>query len=178
MIGLISINFKTSPIEVREAFYFQEKEKEDFFNLLSSECPVDGLIILSTCNRTELYYEFENHLGEEKKIFHLIMTCLVKFKHYSEGLSPYVATKNGSYDVSKHLFRLISGLESMIIGEFQIVDQLKPKYRDLVKLRYFKEMKYDEIAKNLDLPIGTVKAQLHRSREQLFKILSGSRDSF
>ncbi len=60
----------------------------------------------------------------------------------------------------------------------QIVDQLKPKYRDLVKLRYFKEMKYDEIAKNLDLPIGTVKAQLHRSREQLFKILSGSRDSF
>ncbi len=128
MIGLISINFKTSPIEVREAFYFQEKEKEDFFNLLSSECPVDGLIILSTCNRTELYYEFENHLGEEKKIFHLIMTCLVKFKHYSEGLSPYVATKNGSYDVSKHLFRLISGLESMIIGEFQIVDQLKEAF--------------------------------------------------
>ena len=60
----------------------------------------------------------------------------------------------------------------------QIVDQLTPKYRDLVKLRYFKEMKYEEIAKNLDLPIGTVKAQLHRSREQLFKILSGSRDSF
>jgi len=60
----------------------------------------------------------------------------------------------------------------------QIVDQLKPKYRDLVKLRYFKEMKYEEIAKNLDLPVGTVKAQLHRSREQLFKILSGSRDSF
>ena len=128
MIGLISINFKTSPIEVREAFYFQEKEKEDFFNLLSSECPVEGLVILSTCNRTEIYYEFENHLGEEKKIFHLIMTCLVKYKHYSEGLSPYVDTKNGSYDVSKHLFRLISGLESMIIGEFQIVDQLKEAF--------------------------------------------------
>lgn len=56
------------------------------------------------------------------------MTCLVKYKHYSEGLSPYVDTKNGSYDVSKHLFRLISGLESMIIGEFQIVDQLKEAF--------------------------------------------------
>ena len=60
----------------------------------------------------------------------------------------------------------------------QIVDQLKPKYRDLVKLRYFKELSYEEIAKTLDLPIGTVKAQLHRSREQLFKIMSGSRDTF
>ena len=128
MIGLISINFKTSPIEVREKFYFQNSEKMKFFELLSSECPVEGLIILSTCNRTELYYEYENHIGEEKKIFHLIMKCLVKFKKYPEGLSPYVSTKMGSSDVSRHLFRLISGLESMIIGEFQIVDQLKDAF--------------------------------------------------
>lgn len=55
----------------------------------------------------------------------------------------------------------------------QVVDSLKPNYRTLVKLRYFKEMTYDEIANELKLPIGTVKAQLHRSREQLFKIMSG-----
>jgi RNA polymerase sigma-70 factor (ECF subfamily) len=60
----------------------------------------------------------------------------------------------------------------------QIVDQLKPNYRDLVKLRYFKELSYEEIAKTLDAPIGTVKAQLHRSRELLFKIMSGSRNKF
>ena len=60
----------------------------------------------------------------------------------------------------------------------QIVDQLKPKYRDLVKLRYFKEYSYVEIAEELELPLGTVKAQLHRSREQLFKIMSGSKGSF
>ena len=60
----------------------------------------------------------------------------------------------------------------------QIVDQLKPKYRALVKLRYFKEMTYDEIATTLDIPIGTVKAQLHRSREQLFKIMSGIKDAY
>ena len=56
-----------------------------------------------------------------------------------------------------------------------IVDQLKPKYRDLVKLRYFKELSYDEIASTLNIPIGTVKAQLHRSREQLFSIMSGAK---
>ena len=59
----------------------------------------------------------------------------------------------------------------------RIVDKLKPKYRDLVRLRYFKEYTYDEIAEELDLPLGTVKAQLHRSRDQLFKIMSGSKDS-
>ena len=59
----------------------------------------------------------------------------------------------------------------------QVVDKLKPKYRELVKLRYFKEMSYEEISKLLQVPIGTVKAQLYRSREQLFQIVSGSKDS-
>ena len=43
-------------------------------------------------------------------------------------------------------------------------------------MRYFKEMSYDEISEKLDIPLGTVKAQLHRSREQLFKIMSGTKD--
>ena len=60
----------------------------------------------------------------------------------------------------------------------RIVEQLKPNYRELVKLRYFKEYSYEEISEELQLPIGTVKAQLHRSREQLFKILSGTKDNF
>ena len=59
----------------------------------------------------------------------------------------------------------------------QVVDKLKPKYRELVKLRYFKEMSYEEISTLLQIPIGTVKAQLYRSREQLFQIVSGSKDS-
>ena len=59
----------------------------------------------------------------------------------------------------------------------QIVDKLKPKYRDLVKLRYFKELSYEEIADVLRLPLGTVKAQLHRSREQLFNIMSGKKNA-
>ena len=60
----------------------------------------------------------------------------------------------------------------------QIVEQLKPNYRTLVRLRYFKEMSYEEIADELEIPLGTVKAQLHRSREQLFNIMSGAKGSF
>ena len=53
------------------------------------------------------------------------------------------------------------------------VDKLPAKYRKLVQLRYFDELSYEEIAQELEKPLGTVKAQLHRSRELLFEIASG-----
>ena len=55
-----------------------------------------------------------------------------------------------------------------------IVNQLKPRYRNLIELRYFKEYSYEEIAKEMNLPLGTVKAQLFRARELLFNILNNS----
>ena len=55
-----------------------------------------------------------------------------------------------------------------------VVSKLKPRYRQLVELRYFKEYSYDEIASELDIPIGTVKAQLFRARELLYNILKSS----
>jgi len=53
------------------------------------------------------------------------------------------------------------------------VDKLPAKYRKVVKLRYFDELAYDEIAQELDKHLGTVKAQLHRSRELLYEIAQG-----
>lgn len=53
------------------------------------------------------------------------------------------------------------------------VDKLPAKYRKLVTLRYFDELSYDEIAEELGKPLGTVKAQLHRSRELLYEIAQG-----
>lgn len=55
-----------------------------------------------------------------------------------------------------------------------IVRRLKPRYRTLVELRYFREFSYEEIAKELDLPLGTVKAQLFRAREMLFKLIENT----
>jgi RNA polymerase sigma-70 factor (ECF subfamily) len=57
-----------------------------------------------------------------------------------------------------------------------LVTKLKPRYRTLVELRYFQELSYEEIAERLDLPIGTVKAQLFRSREFLYNILRNQQD--
>jgi RNA polymerase sigma factor (sigma-70 family) len=58
----------------------------------------------------------------------------------------------------------------------EIVDKLKPHYRLMVELRYFKELSYEEIATQLDLPLGTVKAQLFRAREFLYQILKNSQE--
>ncbi len=57
-----------------------------------------------------------------------------------------------------------------------IVTQLPPKYQKLVQLRYFDELSYDEIATELDAPLGTVKAQLHRARELLLELVRERKD--
>jgi RNA polymerase sigma factor (sigma-70 family) len=58
----------------------------------------------------------------------------------------------------------------------ELVEKLKPRYRILIELRYFQELSYEEIAEQLDLPLGTVKAQLFRSREFLYNILRNKQD--
>lgn len=55
-----------------------------------------------------------------------------------------------------------------------VVEKLKPRYRELVQMRYYEEMSYEEIADKLDLPVGTVKAQLFRARDFLYNILKNS----
>ncbi|HET9052900.1 MAG TPA: sigma-70 family RNA polymerase sigma factor [Cyclobacteriaceae bacterium] len=56
------------------------------------------------------------------------------------------------------------------------VDKLPPKYQKLVRLRYFQELSYEEIAAELEAPLGTVKAQLHRARELMFEMVKNKRD--
>ena len=128
MIGLISLNYKNAPLELREKFYLDNADKIVFHNLLKKNVGVEGLLLLSTCNRTEIYFEFENHIGKENKFIHSIVKELADFRKFKDSLSPHLMMISGSYKVSKHLFRLVSGLESMIIGEFQIVEQLKDAY--------------------------------------------------
>jgi len=72
------------------------------------------------------------------------------------------------------------GPEEMIIAKQKIqlmrdvVEKLKPHYKTLVEMRYFKELTYEEIALELDLPLGTVKAKLFRARDFLYNILKDS----
>jgi RNA polymerase sigma-70 factor (ECF subfamily) len=63
-----------------------------------------------------------------------------------------------------------------IIMMREIVSRLKPHYRTLIELRYFDELSYEEIAQELNLPLGTVKAKLFRARDLLYNIFKESED--
>ena len=60
----------------------------------------------------------------------------------------------------------------------EVVESMNPKYRDLIELRFYKELKYDEIAKILEIPVGTVKVRLYRAKTLLTEILQGHKDKF
>ncbi len=60
----------------------------------------------------------------------------------------------------------------------EVVARLKPHYRKLIELRYFKEFSYEEISNELNLPLGTVKAQLYRAREFISNILKNLPEKF
>lgn len=59
----------------------------------------------------------------------------------------------------------------------KVVSKLKPRYKELIEKRYFQELSYEEIADEMDLPLGTVKAQLFRAREFLANLMKNTKDS-
>jgi RNA polymerase sigma-70 factor (ECF subfamily) len=88
-----------------------------------------------------------------------------------EGVSTTPASNllSGSLDPEESLIK-----DQNILLVKAVVSKLKPRYRKLIELRYFKEYSYEEISDELDLPLGTVKAQLFRARELLYNILTNS----
>ncbi len=60
----------------------------------------------------------------------------------------------------------------------EVVDRLKPHYRRLIELRYYQELSYEEISQQLEMPVGTIKAQLFRAREFLYHILKNTHERF
>lgn len=86
-----------------------------------------------------------------------------------ENLAPSSSIQSDSMTPEEHL---INKQKVKLMRE--IVGKLKPRYRKLVELRYFNEFSYEEISQELELPIGTVKAQLFRARELLYNILKNT----
>lgn len=86
-----------------------------------------------------------------------------------DNLSPSSSIQSDSLDPEENMMN-----QQKVILMREVVGKLKPRYRKLVELRYFKEFSYEEISQELQLPIGTVKAQLFRARELLFNILKNT----
>ncbi len=121
LIG-ISINHRTSPVGLREALHLSDNEIADLFPLLKDEVLKDGFV-LSTCNRTEI---FGFPASPEVSHNHLHNT-LLKFKPVDEIAENHFQ-RFISYDSIEHIFRVASGLDSMMLGDGQILGQAKKAY--------------------------------------------------
>lgn len=125
MIGLIGISYKTAPLDVRERFSFTKEEIVPFSEMLQQETEISDLVLISTCNRTEIYFSQDIH--DHQTAFELVYEVIRKFKAVTDHCWHYFYHRSNAGAV-KHLFEVVSGLDSLIIGEDQIIGQVKEAY--------------------------------------------------
>jgi glutamyl-tRNA reductase len=123
-IVVIGINYKTAPVEIREKLTFGEPELADAMKRLQQQKSILENVIVSTCNRTEIYAVVDQlHTGR-----YYIKAFLADWFHIDlDTLAPYLNVLENEAAV-EHLFRVASGLDSMILGETQILGQVKTSY--------------------------------------------------
>ena len=124
MIELLGLNHKSAPIEVREKFVFCEEDIKRFVPLLR-EKGILGAVILSTCNRTEIYVDYEAKSGFSG--FEVFEETLFNYRKVDKSFRSHFYRKSHS-EVARHLFHVVSGLDSMALGEYQIVGQVKDAF--------------------------------------------------
>jgi len=125
MIGVIGISYKTAPLEIRENFSFAKEEIVPFSELLQQETEISDLVLISTCNRTEIY--FSQNVHDSQTAFELVYEVIKKFKGITDHCWHYFYHRSNTGAV-RHLFEVSSGLDSLIIGEDQIIGQVKDAY--------------------------------------------------
>jgi len=126
MIGIVGINYKSAPLSIRERFSFTSEQIVEFGQVLKQKSGFNSVIILSTCNRSEIYFQMEECC--DKSAFSYILTSLKQYRNISENIRQYFYLKIDD-EAYSHLFRVVSGLNSMVLGENQIVGQVKQAYR-------------------------------------------------
>lgn len=125
MIGILGISYKTAPVDKREKLSFLKDEIVPFADFLQKETGISDMVLLSTCNRTELYFsqtKYDRLTATEK-----VTSALKRFKNAEHECSRYLY-HHFDFDAVKHLFSVAAGLDSMIIGEDQIIGQIKDAY--------------------------------------------------
>ena len=119
----ISISHRTAPVEIREAVYLKEDEIRPFINLAKENQIREGLI-LSTCNRTEIFGIPNNdELSHEN-----FQNLLLNFKP-SQNISEQHFQNFVSRDAIKHLFSVATGIDSLLVGDNQVFKQVKDSFQ-------------------------------------------------
>lgn len=121
----ISLSHKTAPVQIRELISLDEREIHSILLKLREFFSLNDVLILSTCNRTEVYYSHDLELSTE----------IIKLIGLEKGLSDvvnyleYFQIFNDDRAAISHLFRVSIGLEAQVVGDIQISNQVKRSYQ-------------------------------------------------
>ena len=120
-LALVGLSHKTAPVEVRERLAFENGDMNDALRSLVSRDGISEAMILSTCNRVEVLVEASDEAPARDFLsaYHRVP---------SESIVKHLYTLRNN-DVVRHVFRVASSLDSMIVGEPQILGQIKEAYR-------------------------------------------------
>lgn len=124
-LSVLGVNHKTAPLNIRELLSLTSKEQKNILNDIISHSDIQEGLVLSTCNRTEIYLVTDNIKLARN-------FSLEKFQEKSnlgpEKLKKYVY-EFFNLEAVNHIFRVAAGLDSMVIGEFQILGQIKKAFK-------------------------------------------------
>lgn len=124
-LTLVGLSHKTAPVEIREKLTFPENVQPSALSALISSPVVSEAVILSTCNRTEIYAVTAADADGPGAVIDFLCDYQSLDRH---ALVPYLYMSQGEA-VVKHLFRVVSSLDSMVLGEAQILGQVKDAYQ-------------------------------------------------
>lgn len=130
-ILVVSVNYRTAPVEFREKLTFQAAELEQAMTTLQNQKSVLENVIVSTCNRTEIYAVVDQlHTGR----YYIKKFLADWFQLEIEEVAPYLTIfeQDGAID---HLFRVTCGLDSMVVGETQILGQIKDSFLEAQQVK-------------------------------------------
>jgi len=119
----VGINYNTAPVAIRERLAFPAETLESSLKTLWNSHKISGAAILSTCNRTEFYCQSETDNSNS------LIEWIADTKDISPNdFTPYLYSHSDSQSI-RHMFRVACGLDSMVLGEPQILGQMKTAYQ-------------------------------------------------
>ena len=121
------INHKTAPVDIREKVAFAPEKMEQALHECVNNGDVSEAAIVSTCNRTELYFNLHEKEAKDSDISSLLDWFCQYHQLKKEDVEPYIYLHSNN-DAVQHILRVASGLDSLVLGEPQILGQIKDAY--------------------------------------------------
>jgi glutamyl-tRNA reductase len=118
----LALSYKTAPMAIREQVSLNEAAVKQLLNFLRDYTSASDVLVVSTCNRTEIYYVSTDDLSTE------IFRGLALVKNLPTGFEQYFV-RYEAIEAVKHLFEVAIGLDAQVIGDLQISGQVKNAYQ-------------------------------------------------